>query len=106
MLDSFNSNDRDVRGDFRGAVVADNTIDCGAQRCTFGIQIGPRPWYPTTNILGGEIRDNLVKGAKDRHQCGWRGNRDAPTAVFSNRVESRRPDRTSPIVRSRSRRSG
>jgi hypothetical protein len=88
MLDSFNSNDRDVRGDFRGAVVADNTIDCGAQRCTFGIQIGPRPWYPTTNILGGEIRDNLVKGAKIGINVDGAGNRDAPTAVFSNRVES------------------
>jgi hypothetical protein len=88
MLDNFNSNDRNVRGDFRGAVVANNTIDCGAQLCTFGIQIGPRPWYPTTNIIGGEVRDNVVKGAKIGINVDGAGNRDAPTAVFDNTVES------------------
>ena len=88
MLDTFNSNDRDVRGDFRGAVVANNTVDCGAQLCTFGIQVGPRPWYPTTNIIGGEVRDNVISGAKIGINVDGAGSRDAPTAVFSNTVES------------------
>jgi len=88
MLDNFNSNDRNVRGDFRGALVANNTIDCGPQLCTFGIQVGPRPWYPTINIIGGEVRDNVVKGAKIGINVDGAGNRDAPTAVFSNTVES------------------
>ena len=88
MLDNFNSNDRSVRGDFRGAVVANNTIDCGAQLCTFGIQVGPRPWYPTMNIIGGEVRDNVVNGAKIGVNVDGAGDRDAPTAVFSNTVES------------------
>ena len=87
MLDNFNTSDRDVRGDFRGAVIAHNTIDCGAQLCTFGIQVGPRPWYPSSNIIGGELHDNIVKGAKIGINADGAGDRDAPTAIFSNRVE-------------------
>lgn len=88
MLDNFNSNDRTARGDFRGAVVANNTIDCGPQLCTFGIQIGPRPWYPTNNILGGEVHDNIVMGAKIGINVDGAGDRDAPTAIFGNTVDA------------------
>jgi hypothetical protein len=87
MLDNFNSNDRDVRGDFRGAVIANNTIDCGAERCTFGIQVGPRPWYSSNNIVGGELHDNIVRGAKIGINVDGAGDRDAPTAIFNNTVE-------------------
>ena len=87
MLDNFNSNDRDVRGDFRGAIIANNTIDCGAELCTFGLQVGPRPWYPSNNIVGGEVHDNIVKGAKIGINVDGAGDRDAPTAIFSNTVE-------------------
>ena len=88
MLDNFNSNDRAVRGDFRGAVIINNSIDCGAQLCTFGIQIGPRPWYPADNIVGGELHDNIVKGAKIGINVDGAGDRDAPTSVYGNRVEA------------------
>jgi hypothetical protein len=91
MLHSFNSNDRASSGDFRGAVIANNTIDCGAQLCTFGIQVGPRPWDPTTNIVGGELHDNIVKGAKIGINVDGAGDRDAPTAIFSNSVEPAPP---------------
>lgn len=91
MLDNFNSNDRSVRGDFRGAVVANNTIDCGTQLCTFGIQVGPRPWYPTSNIIGGEVHDNIVKGAKIGINVDGAGERDAPIAIFNNTVEPAPP---------------
>jgi hypothetical protein len=91
MLDNFNSNDRGVRGDFRGAVIATNTIDCGVQLCTFGIQVGPRPWYPTNNIVGGELHDNIVKGAKIGINVDGAGDRDAPTAIFNNSVEPAPP---------------
>jgi hypothetical protein len=91
MLDNFNSNDRSVRGDFRGAVIANNSIDCGAQLCTFGIQVGPRPWYPTSNIVGGDLHDNIVKGAKIGINADGAGDREAPTAIFSNSVEAAPP---------------
>ena len=91
MLDNFNSNDRSVHGDFRGAVITNNTIDCGAQLCTFGIQVGPRPWYPAINIVGGELHDNVVTGAKIGINVDGAGERDAPTAIFSNSVEPAPP---------------
>ena len=88
MLDNFNSNDRELHGDFRGAVITNNTIDCGAQLCTFGIQVGPRPWYSSSNIVGGELHDNIVKGAKIGINVDGAGDRDAPTAIFNNNVEA------------------
>jgi Right handed beta helix region len=88
MLDNFNSNDRELHGDFRGAVIANNTIDCGAQLCTFGIQVGPRPWYASNNIVGGELHDNVVTGAKIGINVDGAGDRDAPTAIFSNSVDA------------------
>jgi len=91
MLHSFNSSDRAVSGDFRGAVIANNTIDCGPQLCTFGMQVGARPWDSTTNILGGELRDNTITGAKIGINVDGAGNRDAPTAIFSNSVEAPPP---------------
>jgi Right handed beta helix region len=91
MLDNFNSSDRSAHGDFRGAVIANNTIDCGAQLCTFGIQVGPRPWYASNNIIGGELHDNVVKGAKIGINVDGAGDRDAPTAIFSNSVEPAPP---------------
>jgi hypothetical protein len=86
MLDNFHSNNLSFRGDFRGAVIAGNLVDCGAQLCVFGIQVGPGPWYPTRNIVGGELRGNDVRGAKVGINVDGAGQRLAPTAVFDNRV--------------------
>jgi len=91
MLHAFNSNDRAVSGDFRGAVIAHNAIDCGPQLCTFGIQVGARPWDSTTNILGGELHDNIVGGAKIGINVDGAGNKDAPIAIFNNTVEAAPP---------------
>jgi hypothetical protein len=91
MLHSFNSDDRATSGDFSGAVIANNAIDCGAHLCTFGIQVGPRPWDSTTNIVGGELHDNIVKGAKIGINVDGAGHRDAPTVIFSNSVEAAPP---------------
>jgi hypothetical protein len=86
MLDNFNSNDLSFRGDYRGAVIANNTIDCGPQLCAFGIQVGSHPWYPTKNIIGGELRDNQVLGAKIGINVDGAGAWKAPTAIFGNSV--------------------
>ena len=87
MLDNFNSNDRSMKGDFQGAVIAHNTIDCDILLCTFGIQLGPHPWYPTNNIVGGEVHDNTVTGAKIGINVDGAGEHEMPTAVFNNRAE-------------------
>jgi hypothetical protein len=86
MLDNFNSDDLRFRGDFRGAVIARNSIDCGPQLCVFGIQVGPRPWYPTQNIVGGELHGNEVRGAKVGINVDGAGSRRIPIAIFANTV--------------------
>jgi hypothetical protein len=86
MLHNFHSNDLRFRGDFRGAVIAGNLVDCGAQLCVFGIQAGPSPWDPTRNIVGGELRGNDVRGAKVGINVDGAGHRLAPMVVFANRV--------------------
>jgi hypothetical protein len=86
MLDNFNSDNLSIRGDFRDADVTNNTIDCRQQRCLFGIQVGPRPWYPTRNIVGGHIWDNQIHGAKVGINVDGGGVRQAPVQIFSNRV--------------------
>jgi hypothetical protein len=85
MLDNFHSNNLSFRGDFRGAVITANTVDCGAQLCVFGIQVGPGPWYPTRNIVGGELRGNDVRGASVGINVDGAGHRLAPITVFANR---------------------
>ncbi|MBI4266124.1 MAG: hypothetical protein HY657_17250 [Acidobacteria bacterium] len=52
----------------------------------FGIQVGPGPWYPSRNIVGGELFDNQVIGAKVGINVDGAGVRRVPTAVFANRV--------------------
>jgi hypothetical protein len=86
MLDNFHSDDLSFRGDFRGAVVTNNTIDCGNQMCVFGIQLGPHPWYDTRNIVGGTVVDNAVSGAKVGINVDGAGSRVAPTTVYANDV--------------------
>ena len=86
MLDNFNSDDLRTRGDFTDLDVRDNTIDCRPLKCLFGIQVGPRPWYPTRNIMGGRIWNNEIHGAKIGINVDGAGIRGAPVRIFSNRV--------------------
>jgi hypothetical protein len=86
MLDNFNSENLSIRGDFRDAKVTRNKIDCRQLRCLFGIQVGPRPWYPTRNIVGGYIWDNQIHGAKVGINVDGAGVAQAPVRIFSNRV--------------------
>jgi hypothetical protein len=88
MLHNFSSNDLSTGGDFRGAVVAHNTIDCGPQLCVFGIQVGPRPWNAKLIIVGGELHDNEVRGAKVGINVDGAGIFRAPVAVHDNVVSA------------------
>ena len=106
MLDNFNTDDLAVRGDFRGAVVANNVIDCGPQLCVFGIQVGPHPWYPSNNIVGGELHDNAVRGAKIGINVDGAGVWRAPRRSSPTAWTRRRQARTSWSARSRLRPSG
>ena len=86
MLHNFNSGDLRTGGDFRGAVVANNTIDCGPRLCVFGIEIGPGPWNHTFIVVGGDVHDNVVRGAKVGINVDGAGLYRAPVVVRRNVV--------------------
>ena len=86
MLDNFDSDDLSFRGDFREAVIADNTVDCGPLLCVFGIQVGPRPWDHRQNIVGGDLHGNTIRGAKVGINVDGAGTFRAPTRIFANVV--------------------
>jgi hypothetical protein len=88
MLDNFNSADIARRGDFRGATVTANSIDCGRYLCGFGIQLGPHPWYQSPNIIGGEVTGNRVVGAGVGINVDGAGVRDAPMTIYANTIIS------------------
>ena len=86
MLYNFNSRDLSTGGDFRGAVVAGNTVDCGPRLCVFGIEIGPGPWDNRLLVVGGDVYDNSVRGAKVGINVDGAGLYRAPVLVRDNVV--------------------
>ena len=86
MLYNFNSRDLSTGGDFRGAVIAGNTIDCGRRLCVFGIEIGPGPWNNRLLVVGGDVHDNAVRGAKVGINVDGAGLYRAPVVVRDNVV--------------------
>ena len=84
MLDNFTSDDLSRAGDFRGAVVTDNVVDCRPHYLPVQIQLGPRPWFPGANIVGGTIFENRIHGAKVGINVDGAGTTAAPVKVFSN----------------------
>jgi len=86
MLHNFNSTDLRTGGDFRGAVIAGNTIDCGPQLCVFGMQIGPGPWSNHLIVVGGDVHDNVVRGAKVGINVDGAGLFRAPVVLRNNLV--------------------
>ncbi|GAB2851174.1 hypothetical protein GCM10027277_19320 [Pseudoduganella ginsengisoli] len=57
MLDSLDT------GDFTDTTVSGNIIDCAPGMCDFGVNIGPRPWYPENlELVGGTVTGNTVRG--------------------------------------------
>jgi nitrous oxidase accessory protein NosD len=86
MLDNFNSNDLSFQGRLpRGAVIANNTIDCGPQLCAFGIR-----WDRTRGIR--PTTSSAASCATTR--CSAR--RLASTSMA--RVRGRRRRRSSPTA--------
>lgn len=83
MLDNFNGT---THGVFTGAVLAENSVDCTNQQCDYGIVLGPHAWYPSANTRGGEVRGNVVRGAKLGIVASGAGTVDAPLVLFGNDV--------------------
>jgi hypothetical protein len=81
MLDNFGGA---TSGDFAGAVVKGNWINCQSQLCDFGIELGPHPWYLSANIKGGSVTGNSVSGARIQINAEGAGTVAQPIAVSGN----------------------
>ncbi len=81
MLDNFNGG---TSGDFTGAVVSGNSVDCGAQLCDFAVELGPHAWYPSANTIGGTVSGNTIAGGKFNINAQGAGTAAAPVVVFGN----------------------
>jgi hypothetical protein len=89
MLDNFNGG---TTGNFSGALVTGNTIDCGAARnCHFGINLGPHPWYLSANIFGGDMHGNSVASARHGINVDGAGTAGAPLLLYGNTVTNPAP---------------
>jgi hypothetical protein len=83
MLDNFNGSSH---GDFSGAVLSGNRVDCTQRLCDYGIVVGPHAWYPSANIRGGEVSGNTVLNAKMGMVVSGGGTPDAPVSIFGNAI--------------------
>jgi hypothetical protein len=82
MLDNFNGN---TSGDFSGAKIRSNIVDCGQKAlCGIGIDLGPRLWYDSAPIHGGEVSNNKITGV--RQGIGLYGAKDMK--VSQNDIKS------------------
>lgn len=89
MLDNFNGG---TTGNFTGAQVINNTIDCSAARnCHFGINLGPHPWYLSANIFGGDVHGNSVTSARQGINVDGAGTAAAPLLLYGNTATNPAP---------------
>jgi len=86
MLHNFGSENLRTSGDFRGATVTGNTVDCGPQLCVFGIEVGPGPWNRKLIVIGGDVHDNEVRGAKVGINVDGAGIPVAPVVIRKNAI--------------------
>jgi hypothetical protein len=85
MLDNFNGT---APGDFHGALITGNDIDCGASLCDYAIELGPHPWYPSSNTLGGTVTANAAQGGKVDLNVDGAGTTASPIVVSGNTTGS------------------
>ncbi|MFH1811525.1 MAG: right-handed parallel beta-helix repeat-containing protein [Pseudomonadota bacterium] len=83
MLDNFNAG---TSGDFAGAEVSGNVVECGSHLCHFGINLGPHAWYLSVNTLGGSVHGNTVVNGKVGLNIDGAGTIQHPIVVYQNSV--------------------
>jgi hypothetical protein len=54
----------------------------------FGIQVGPRPWNAKLTVIGGDVHDNEVRGAKVGINVDGAGVPRAPVAIHDNIISN------------------
>lgn len=88
MMDNFNGG---TSGDFTGAIISGNKIDCAPGNCFFGINIGPHPWYGSANLTGGTVSNNTVIGGTISLNIDGAGTPASPVMLFGNNLGPPRP---------------
>lgn len=83
MLDNFNGV---TSGDFSGTVVSGNVVQCGAELCDYAIELGPHPWYPSPNLVGGAVQSNVALGGKFNINAEGAGTALSPMLVTGNTI--------------------
>jgi hypothetical protein len=87
MFDNF---DGTAPGNFLNSVITANHILCNGL-CCFGIEAGPHPWYPSQNILGGNITNNEISGAGVLINVDGAGTAQYPLYLGDNRLSAPLP---------------
>lgn len=81
MLGNFCEGGQCRDGNYFGTSIKANTIQCNAQLCGFGINFGPDPWIAAgvqqPNVIGGQVTQNNVSGARVLVNFGGAGNSTA-----------------------------
>jgi hypothetical protein len=72
MLDNFNGG---FPGNYTGAVVSSNTIDCTSGMCGFGVMLGPHFWYASAAIIGtsATVTGNVITAKQGVFTAGANG---------------------------------
>lgn len=84
MLHTFKNT---TTGDFRGATITRNTIDCG-YLCHFGMNLGPKAWEPNSrSTLGGTVTGNTVRNASLGINVDGAGTLSAKLVLYNNTIQ-------------------
>jgi hypothetical protein len=79
-------------GDFRGAFLRNNAVDCGNRSCDFGLQIGHHSAVSgTPNTLGGNVYGNAIWYARQGVNVEGGGTPAAPVRIHGNTVYGAAP---------------
>ena len=79
MMDNFNGG---TPGDFRGTVVSANSVQCN--NCVYGVNIGPHAWYPSANLIGGNVSNNYIRGGSITFNIDGAGTSANPLVISGN----------------------
>lgn len=56
---------KDTKGTYEKTIISENTIDCGSKKnCGYGIYVGGDAWYLNSDMIDGEISNNIIKNTQ------------------------------------------
>ncbi len=84
MLDNFAGN---WPGNYVGATVSGNTVNCAVDKCFYAVQIGAHTWYASPpTLLGGSVINNTITGGFFGINIDGAGTSTYPLTVANNTI--------------------